>query len=65
MEGKIDAIVVGVGSGGTLTGIGRYMQRASPATEMILADPQGSVLAPLVETGTMTAAGSWAVEGIG
>ncbi len=65
MEGKIDAIVVGVGSGGTLTGIGRYMQRASPATEMILADPQGSVLAPLVETGTMTQAGSWAVEGIG
>jgi cystathionine beta-synthase len=65
MEGKIDAIVVGVGSGGTLTGIGRFMQRASPATEMILADPQGSVLAPLVETGTMTAAGSWAVEGIG
>ncbi len=65
MEGKVDAIVVGVGSGGTLTGIGRFMRQASPATEMILADPQGSVLAPLVETGRMTAAGSWAVEGIG
>jgi cystathionine beta-synthase len=65
MEGKIDAIVVGVGSGGTLTGIGRFMQRASPATAMILADPAGSILAPLVETGKMTEAGSWAVEGIG
>jgi cystathionine beta-synthase len=65
MEGEVDAIVVGVGSGGTLTGIGRFMARASPATEMILADPQGSVLAPLVETGRMTPAGSWAVEGIG
>ena len=32
---------------------------------MVLADPQGSILAPLVETGKMTAAGSWAVEGIG
>src|SRR5262249_44248622 len=65
MEGDVDAIVVGVGSGGTLTGIGRFMQRASPKTEMILADPVGSVLAPLVNTGTMTQAGSWTVEGIG
>lgn len=65
MEGQVDAIVVGVGSGGTLTGIGRLMRQASPLTEMILADPQGSVLAPLVETGRMTEAGSWAVEGIG
>jgi len=41
------------------------MQGASPATEMILADPVGSVLAPLIETGRITEAGSWAVEGIG
>jgi cystathionine beta-synthase len=65
MEGEVDAIVIGVGSGGTLTGVGRFMQQASPGTQMILADPQGSVLAPLVETGRMTQAGSWAVEGIG
>jgi cystathionine beta-synthase len=65
MEGEVDAIVIGVGSGGTLTGVGRFMQQASPRTQMILADPQGSVLAPLVETGRMTQAGSWAVEGIG
>src|SRR5436190_6805770 len=65
MGGKLDAIVVGVGSGGTLTGVGRFMRQASPATEMILADPQGSVLAPLVETGRLEPAGNWAVEGIG
>ncbi len=65
MDGAVDAIVVGVGSGGTLTGVGRCMQAASPRTAMILADPQGSVLAPYIETGRMTAAGSWAVEGIG
>src|SRR5439155_17720754 len=65
MDGDVDAVVVGVGSGGTLTGIGRFMQQASPKTAMILADPVGSVLAPLVETGQMTQAGSWAVEGIG
>ena len=65
MEGDIDAIVVGVGSGGTLTGIGRFMKRISPKTEMILADPVGSVLAPLVNSGAMIEAGSWTVEGIG
>ena len=65
MDGDVDAIVVGVGSGGTLTGIGRFMRQASPKTAMILADPEGSVLAPLIATGRMTEAGSWAVEGIG
>jgi cystathionine beta-synthase len=65
MEHKVDAVVVGVGSGGTLSGIGRYMRRVSPSTKMVLADPRGSVLAPLVQTGKMTEAGSWLVEGIG
>jgi len=65
MDGNVDAIVVGVGSGGTLTGIGRFMKRASPKTEMILADPVGSVLAPYVNSGEMIEAGSWTVEGIG
>ncbi len=65
MQGRVDAIVVGVGSGGTLTGIGRFMAKNSPATRMILADPIGSVLTPIVETGQVPKAGSWAVEGIG
>jgi cystathionine beta-synthase len=65
MDGDIDAVVVGVGSGGTLSGVGRFIKRASPKTKMILADPVGSVLAPLVKTGKMTEAGAWAVEGIG
>lgn len=65
MASDVDAVVVGVGSGGTLTGIGRFMRKASPKTAMILADPVGSVLAPLVQTGNMPTAGSWAVEGIG
>ena len=65
MDHELDAVVVGVGSGGTLTGIGRFFARTAPKTRMILADPKGSVLAPLVETGKMTDAGSWLVEGIG
>ena len=65
MDGDVDAIVVGVGSGGTLSGIGRFMRRASAKTAMVLADPEGSILAPFVNTGKMLEAGSWAVEGIG
>ncbi len=65
MQHDVDAIVCGVGSGGTMSGIGRFMSRVSPNTEMILADPVGSILAPLVNTGKMTTPGSWLVEGIG
>jgi cystathionine beta-synthase len=65
MDHDVDAVVVGVGSGGTLTGVGRFLARVAPKAAMILADPKGSVLAPLVSTGKMTEAGSWLVEGIG
>ena len=65
MHHELDAVVCGVGSGGTLTGLGRYFRRVAPHVEMILADPQGSILAPYVETGEIREAGSWAVEGIG
>jgi cystathionine beta-synthase len=65
MEGDLDAVIVGVGSGGTLTGLGRYFQKHSPKTKMILADPVGSILYDYVNTGTYGEAGSWIVEGIG
>jgi cystathionine beta-synthase len=65
MQGNVDAIVVGVGSGGTLTGVGRFLAKHSPKSRMILADPLGSVLAPFVESGRIPKAGSWSVEGIG
>lgn len=65
MDGRVDAVVCGVGSGGTLTGLGHYFRRKSPHTEMVLADPKGSILAPYVNEGIMIKAGSWLVEGIG
>ena len=64
-EGRVDAIVCGVGSGGTLTGVSRYFARVAPQVEIVLADPAGSVLADFVRTGQIGTAGSWLVEGIG
>lgn len=65
MDGKIDAMVVGVGSSGTVTGLGRFFKKHAPDCEMVLADPKGSILADLINTGVMNEAGSWLVEGIG
>jgi cystathionine beta-synthase len=65
LDHRLDAMVCGVGSGGTLGGLSRYFAKALPLCEMVLADPQGSVLADYVRTGKMGKAGSWFVEGIG
>jgi len=66
MGHEVDAIVVGVGSSGTLTGLTRFFRTASPSTEFVLADPKGSILAEYVRTGRISdTSGSWAVEGIG
>ncbi len=61
----LDAVVCGVGSGGTITGLGRFFRKVNPALEMVLADPEGSVLADYVNTGEIGPLGSWLVEGIG
>ncbi|SDI27100.1 pyridoxal-phosphate dependent enzyme [Pseudomonas panipatensis] len=61
----LDAIVVGVGSAGTLTGLTRFFQKVQPHLEMVLADPLGSVMAEYSRSGTLGTVGSWAVEGIG
>ena len=65
LDNRLDAMVVGVGSGGTIGGLSRYFAKAIPQCEMVLADPEGSVLADYVKTGNMGKAGSWVVEGIG
>jgi len=61
----VDAIVVGVGSCGTLTGLTRFFRKVQPDLEFVLADPVGSILAEYTRSGHLGKAGSWAVEGIG
>jgi cystathionine beta-synthase len=65
MDGKLDAMVVGVGSSGTVTGLGQFFHENAPGCEMIVADPEGSILADTINKGVTPQAGSWLVEGIG
>jgi cystathionine beta-synthase len=66
LEHRVDAIVTGVGSSGTITGLTRFFKKVSPQTEFVLADPEGSILADYINRGIRRAdAGTWLVEGIG
>ena len=65
MQQRLDAIVVGVGSSGTIAGLTKFFKRTAPQVEIVLADPQGSVVAEYVRTGKIARKGSWLVEGIG
>jgi cystathionine beta-synthase len=64
-DGRVAAFVTGVGTGGTITGVARYLKRMNPKVQIVLADPIGSGLAGLVNEGAMGPDGAYQVEGIG
>lgn len=66
MGHDLDAIVLGVGSSGTATGLSHYFEHAAPDLELVLADPVGSILAQYINDGVLSEkSASWLVEGIG
>lgn len=66
MDGRLDAVVFGVGSSGTMTGLSRYFGRTAPDVELIVADPVGSILTAYINEGHLGGKShSWLVEGIG
>ncbi|HXO63804.1 MAG TPA: pyridoxal-phosphate dependent enzyme [Steroidobacteraceae bacterium] len=66
MGGRLDAVVCGAGTGGTLTGLSHFFARTAPHVHMVLADPVGSGLATFATTGKLPATMTpWLVEGIG
>ena len=66
MGDDLDAIVLGVGSSGTVTGLSHFFEKEAPGVELILADPEGSILAEYINEGSLSdKSASWLVEGIG
>ncbi|MFQ5822635.1 MAG: cystathionine beta-synthase [bacterium] len=63
--GKIDYIVAGIGTGGTISGVGKFLQEKNPKIKVIGADPQGSIIREYFYKKKMTTATPYKVEGIG
>lgn len=64
-EGRITHFVAGLGTGGTISGAGRYLKEKNPNIKIIGADPYGSVFKTYKETGKLIEATPYLVEGIG
>lgn len=63
--GQVDVFVAGMGTGGTITGVGRYLKAVNPKIQIVGVDPVGSILYDYFYTGKMTEAQSYKTEGIG
>jgi len=65
LGGKLDVLVLSMGTGGTLTGAGRFLKEKIPALRIVGADPEGSIYSSLVKTGRPGPVDVYKVEGIG
>lgn len=63
--GQIDCLVGGIGTGGTMSGCGRYLKEQNPKVRIICADPEGSILKEYFQTQRMTEPRPYLIEGIG
>ena len=64
-NGRVDVFVAGMGTGGTISGVGRYLKEQNPNVQIVGVDPVGSLLYELFHTGKMGEAFTYNVEGIG
>jgi cystathionine beta-synthase len=64
-EGRVAAFVAGMGTGGTISGAGRYLKERDPEIRVVGADPVGSILKEYKETGVIGHGRPYLVEGIG
>ncbi|HSH76240.1 MAG TPA: pyridoxal-phosphate dependent enzyme [Longimicrobiales bacterium] len=64
-EGRVTHFVASAGTGGTITGVGRYLKRQNPAVCVIGVDPEGSMIAPFFNTGEQIEGYPYKVEGVG
>ena len=65
VEGRIDAFVAGLGTGGTMSGAGRFLKEQDAAVRLVGVDPEGSIYHDLFHTGAPSEPHTYKVEGIG
>jgi cystathionine beta-synthase len=65
MEGRIDYLVAGAGTGGTIGGVGRYLKEKDPKIKVVAVDPVGSVFTPHFRGEENPKAGPYRIEGLG
>ena len=64
-DGKVDVFMAGMGTGGTVTGVGMYLKEKNPKVQIVGVDPIGSILYDYLKTGKMITPQAYKVEGIG
>jgi len=64
-EGRVTHFFAGSGTGGTITGVGRYLKEQNPDVQIVGVDPAGSVLKSFFDTGEMIQGEPYQVEGLG
>ncbi len=65
MEGRIDYFVAGIGTGGTICGVARYLKEQDPSIRVIAVDPEGSVFHDHFHHGRRATPGRYLIEGLG
>jgi len=65
MDGRIDVFIAGMGTGGTIGGVGRYLKERNPAIRIVAVDVEGSVFTPFFRTGETGPSAPYLLEGLG
>jgi len=65
MEGRIDAVVAGMGTGGTIGGVGRFLKEQDPKIKVVAVDVEGSIFTEYFRTGKVGKAAPYLLEGLG
>lgn len=65
MDGRIDVVVAGMGTGGTIGGVGRYLKERNPGIKVVAVDVEGSIFTEYFHTGKVGPSAPYLLEGLG